>query len=155
MFRPDKIRIDYGALRGDARCRISTTSAPVLQWSVLPDETAKVQSAYRIQVTASGHLLWDTGWTESAEQFVRYQGNALPVGERIEIEIRIKDQVGRESLPANDFFYFGQVADWKAAWIASSEDIHRKTVYFCNDFILGNRKTHIFSFVASAIIKSF
>lgn len=35
MFRPDKIRIDYGALRGDARCRISTTSAPVLQWSVL------------------------------------------------------------------------------------------------------------------------
>ena len=136
MFRPDKIRIDYGALRGDARCRISTTSAPVLQWSVLPDETAKVQSAYRIQVTASGHLLWDTGWTESAEQFVRYQGNALPVGERIEIEIRIKDQVGRESLPANDFFYFGQVADWKAAWIASSEDIHRKTVYFCNDFIL-------------------
>ncbi len=136
MFRPYGIRIDCGALRGDARMRISASAAPLIGWAVLPDKIAKSQSAYQIQVSAGDRLLWNSGWTVSSEQSARYAGPPLPVGERISIKLRIKDQTDRESLPAEDFFYAGQIERWDADWIAASEDAPRKAVYFTRDFLL-------------------
>lgn len=114
MFKPYGIRIDCGALRGDARMRISDRTEPLIGWAVLPDKDAVSQSAYRIRVSAGKQLLWDPGWITSSEQSVRYAGQPLPRWERIDIFLQVKDQAGRESLPAEDFFYFAQEEDWDA-----------------------------------------
>ena len=136
MFKPYGIRIDCGALRGDARMRISDRTEPLIGWAVLPDKDAVSQSAYRIRVSAGKQLLWDPGWITSSEQSVRYAGQPLPRWERIDIFLQVKDQAGRESLPAEDFFYFAQEEDWDAPWIAASEDAPRETVYFTRAFEL-------------------
>lgn len=136
MFKPYGIRIDCGALRGDARMRISDRTEPLIGWAVLPDKDAVSQSAYQIRVSAGERLLWDSGWTVSSEQSAHYAGPPLPRWERIDIFLQVKDQAGRESLPAEDFFYFAQEEDWDAPWIAASEDAPRETVYFTRAFEL-------------------
>ena len=102
----------------------------------MPDKDAVSQSAYRIRVSAGKQLLWDPAGSRLPEQSVRLCRTAAASLGGIDIFLQVKDQAGRESLPAEDFFYFAQEEDWDAPWIAASEDAPRETVYFTRAFEL-------------------
>ena len=137
MIKPYNFRIDYGRLTGDARYRTISVKQPVISWAVLTDgKCGSFQSEYRIIVTDSKDTLWDSEWVQSKEQNAKYEGKPLPVGEKICFTVEVKDDMGNISRPVGDYFYYGQVDEWNAEWIASSKDEVRKAVRFSKNFCL-------------------
>ncbi|MBN2163180.1 MAG: family 78 glycoside hydrolase catalytic domain [Pontiellaceae bacterium] len=107
-------------------------ATPDFSWK-LPAEVAN-QSAYEIQVARSGKCIWDSGWVLS-DQSVRvpYNGPALHACDRIDWQVRFRDQDGAESSwspPA--YFELGLLSrdDWSAEWIRPEKetDLSREPV---------------------------
>lgn len=137
MIKPYNFRIDYGRLTGDARYRTISVKEPVISWAVLTDgKCGSFQSEYHIIVTDSKGKLWDSEWVKTKEQSAKYKGKPLPVGEKICFTVEVKDDMGNTSCPVGDYFYYGQVDEWNAGWIASSKDEVRKAVRFSKTFCL-------------------
>ena len=135
MIKPYNFSLDYGKLKGDARYRVTSLKNPRISWSVLTDgNSGSIQTSYNIKFTSCTEVLWDSGWVESGEQSVVYAGNPLPIGQKIEFELIIKDDKGNESQSGKDFFYMGQVDNWEAKWIAAAEDVKRKSPSFNKTF---------------------
>lgn len=138
MFRPTKIRIDRGLLRGGSAFRISAGPKPVISWAAMNDTGSAGQSAYRTEVLCGKQVLWQSGWTDSTAQETVYAGEELPCGERITVHITLRDDRGNESETASDHFYNGVFPLWdrpeNANWIAASEDEPRKAVYYKKHF---------------------
>ena len=135
MIKPYNFSLDYGKLKGDARYRVTSLKNPRISWSVLTDgNSGSIQTSYNIKFTSCTEVLWDSGWVESGEQSVVYAGKPLPIGQKIEFELIIKDDKGNESQSGKDFFYMGQVDNWEAKWIAAAEDVKRKSPSFNKTF---------------------
>lgn len=135
MFKPTKIYVDRGLLRGTNAYRITGSAAPVISWAAQNDTRGALQSAYRITVSCGDRTLWDSSWVTSSSQQAVYAGGALPCGERIYVNITLRDSTGAESVTASDYFFYGSLPGFgDTCWIAASEDEPRKAVYFRKSF---------------------
>lgn len=130
MLKIKEIRVDYGRL---PTCRIVGSEAPVFSWAVTSDQAHAVQTACRVRVTADDTLLWDSGVCIGDTQQLRYAGRVLPEGRALAIAVTVWDN-DNEKAYGTDIFYFGLVRDWRAAWIAASEDIPKRAVCFSRKF---------------------
>ena len=103
MLKPYNFRINYGKLQKDAAYRICSVQNPNISWSVMTNEfftqgdKAPFQKAFRIKVESDKVKLWDSGWQETSEQSVRYSGAELPLGQRIDFTVEIKDSADIEN----------------------------------------------------------
>ena len=154
MLKPYNFRINYGKLQKDAAYRICSVQNPNISWSIMTNEyftqgtKAPFQKAFRIKVESDKAELWDSGWQETSEQSVKYSGAELPLGQRIDFTVEIKDSEGNISRPGSDYFYMGQVKEWDAKWIAASKDEIRRAVYFSKSFELTQKPEDAFLLVS-------
>ena len=134
VFRPTQIRLDYGRLKGDSRFRTIATRNPVISWAAQATAPGVAQAAFRVTVRTSSEELWDSGWTESREQHVAYQGKAFPLGKRCYVGVQIRDTMANVSEAYEDHFFFCQPDHWDAPWIGASVDVVRRPVTFRKAF---------------------
>ncbi len=97
---------------------------PRLSWRITSAEHNTVQSAYEIEVTRSGRLIWATGRTSGdASVFVAYGGPDPESRRRYEWRVRVWDGKGRVS-PWSElgFWEMGllEPSQWTAAWIGTA-----------------------------------
>ncbi|HXK09895.1 MAG TPA: family 78 glycoside hydrolase catalytic domain [Vicinamibacteria bacterium] len=104
---------------------------PRLSWQLRSDARDVVQSAYEVQVTRDGKLLWDTGRvTSSRSVLVPYGGPALESSRRYSWRVRVWDGSGRASAwsaPASWEMGLLSPEDWKARWIEAEGSEDKKT----------------------------
>ena len=127
MFKLINVSLDYGRLKINPRTRVTDSDNPVFSWGALNDRRNARQKACRLQ--AAG---WDSGWVETSEQQLRYEGTPLPKGEPVYFELQIRDDAGHESDIYRNTFFNADV-DWKADWIGAPVDERGKTLYFRRD----------------------
>lgn len=97
-------------------------ASPVFSWK-LP-EGVKRQTAYQV-IAKSSKGAWDSGWIDSGQStLVPYRGPALGSRDRVEWQVRFRDEAGKESAwsqPANFELGLLSSSDWKARWIRPRE----------------------------------
>ncbi len=125
--------LDYGRVTPATRSHYTGEEHPVFGWAVRSDRDGGRQSACHAVVYREDDILWDSGWVETAEQFITYAGPALPEGVALGLALEIRDEAGEESAPYEDFFYNARVV-WKAPWIGDSDPVQERPTYFRRDF---------------------
>ncbi len=111
-------------------------TTPRLSWELESKERAQKQTAYQILVASSEAKLkknvsdlWDSNKISSDETAqIAYSGKALSSGQLCFWKVRVWDQDGKTSESALTFFEIGLLKpeDWKAKWIARTNDIEEK-----------------------------
>lgn len=122
-------------LRKSERYRL-TEETPRFSWAARVNHPNAAQKAYRMQVCSEDALLWDTGWVESAEQEARYEGEPLPVEKKLYLRVAVRDDLGDECAPLEEYFYVSGLRDTELSWIAASEDIPNAAIYFRKEFAI-------------------
>jgi alpha-L-rhamnosidase len=107
---------------------IDAGAAPRISWKLKCEARACMQTAYRIQISATTNFdqpLWDSGQINSSQSvLVELHGLQLNARSRYYYRVKAWDNAGRESLwtePA--FFQTGlqNPGNWEAEWIAAPE----------------------------------
>ena len=113
---------------------------PSFSWKMRSDAIGAAQTAYAITVSDGEEVLWNTDWVETDISVgIEYAGKTLISSTEYDVEIKVKDQDGKE-LSASTTFETGLLGDdpWEGAnWIsytASGSDITAYTIDF--DFII-------------------
>lgn len=127
--------MNYSPLRKTGRYRV-TEGMPRFSWAVKAAHQNAVQKSYSLQIYSGDHILWDTGWIETEQQYFQYDGAPLPAEQKLTVRITVQDDRGDKSLPADETFYVSGLDRETPGWIAASEDVPEKTVYFRKDFTL-------------------
>ena len=143
MFKPINIAVDNGLLQKGNRYRITSNKAPLFSWGASSDIENAFQTSYKIRIFTSDEILWESDNVISREQSAVYEGKELPNGERINIELALVDNYDNKSEKNRDFFFYGGLNEWKAEWIAASEDVEREAVYFRKDINLNKEIKNI------------
>lgn len=130
--------MNHNRLRKSARYRI-TEEVPHFSWAAQATQRNGVQQAYRLQVRSEEALLWDSGWVESARQEARYEGTPLPAERKLYLRVAVRDDLGEESAPLEEYFYVSGLQDVPLTWIAPSEDEPNKAVYFRKGFSVSGK----------------
>lgn len=125
--------VNYGRIQDDLRtCLIDATKPVRVSWGAQTDRKNAYQSECRVTLRGNGYS-WDSGWVSSRKQSLCCEGTALPIGEFIRISLCIRDDAGQES-----DVWVGRIMNvavpWMAKWIAASQDIIGRTVYFRREF---------------------
>ena len=98
---------------------------PRLSWQLRAEARDVVQSAYRIQVTHGGTVVWDTGQVASHHStHVPYGGPVLGSAQRYTWRVRVWDGAGRASAwSAPGAWEMGLLSprDWTAQWVQPAE----------------------------------
>ena len=128
-----RIYMNNSRLHKSARYRI-TEEAPRFSWAAQATHRNAVQQAYRLQVRSEEALLWDSGWVESARQEALYEGESLPAEQKLYARITVRDDLGQESAPMEEYFYVSGLRDTALTWIAAAEDVPNAAVYFRKEF---------------------
>ena len=128
MLRLINVAIDHGRLGDDVRSRYTERHDPLFSWGAVSSNNDAYQTACRLVVDG----LWDSGWVDTRKQQLRYAGDTLPEGSRIEFTLMIRDNSG-ESAEHRSSFYFAGI-DWKAKWIGIPEDRNEIVRYFSRSF---------------------
>ena len=142
MVQINQLRLNYGAMKNGTRGRISCSCNPVFSWAVISDKQNSEQKACRIRVWCAEQLLWDTGWIETAEQQITYNGNTLPSERKICFTAEVRDNQGETSLPAEEYFYVSGLPNYSPTWIAADQDEQGKAVYFRHDLHFQKKPVH-------------
>ena len=132
MFQIRDVWMDYGRLKDGIRTHFVVGGTPMFSWSALSDAADARQSACRLTARAAGDALWESGWLPGEAQELRYAGKPLPEGERIDFELRIRDDSGAESEIYRDYFYLA-AARWRAGWIGAAREAGERPVCFRRD----------------------
>ena len=154
MFKPVRLTLDHGRIGernyAPERTRFIETEKPCFGWAALTEYPGTQQSACRVRVycgsagsggrDASGSdsgagsgAVWDSGWVQTQEQRLAYNGPALPRGEAVRFDITLRDDAGHESETVRETLYLAQT-EWKAGWIGIAQDEPGKTVYLRREF---------------------
>jgi alpha-L-rhamnosidase len=129
--RPYRIRIEHGGAREGSVC-IAESAAPMFSWAVAAKQ-GEAQAACRLAVALDGAGVWDSGWAETAEQSLRYAGEALQPGETYTLSVRLRDGAGGEDRPALQAFCPGRLDAWNAAWLCERDPRPDAVVSFVGD----------------------
>jgi alpha-L-rhamnosidase len=96
---------------------------PRLSWRLESDQPGARQTAYQIQVSLDGDVLWDTGPVESDQSlWVEYGGPALTSRQRLTWQVRVWDGEGNPtewSEPAWWEMGLLESSDWAPLWIGA------------------------------------
>jgi len=131
-FQIQQIAIDY-----DRRDLVLTDSAnPVFTWAARHSERGAYQAACALTVSDETQVLWDSGWVNTRQQRATYQGAALKSGCCYTVTLRLKDQNGVETAPAEAKFRYLGAHSWQAKWITTDRKEGRKAQYFYRGFTL-------------------
>lgn len=142
MIQVTSLRLDYGKLQKENRYRITENPNPVFSWAVQSDGSNVTQEACSVKVWSEAGTLWETGWTESTEQEIVYDGSVLPKEQRIYVSVAVRDSRGEESEPYEEYFFFSALRELDLKWIAASEDKGDQALYFKKDFICQRKVAH-------------
>ncbi len=129
MFHLINVSIDHGRLGEGARMRLTERRDPLFSWGASCARGDARQSACRLVVDG----LWDSGWSETEQQEIRYAGDPLPEGKRIAFSLSIRDDAGEESAVYRDSFFYAGI-DWKAPWIGMQADRSEAVRLFSRHF---------------------
>lgn len=106
------------------------TVKPRLGWKLHSDGRNVLQTAYRVQTSASAsfeNVAWDSGRVESGQsQQVLYGGPELTSLQRVYWRVKVWNHLGEESpFSAPSFFETGllQASDWVARWIEPEREV--------------------------------
>ncbi len=134
MFKPINLRVNHQEM--EALCdlyHIAEGPALELSWGAQSDQPGARQAAYRVTMRAEGAGGLDTGWMNTDEQAFRTDAARWPRGARVERTRRLRDDLGRESEEAEQYFFIGDI-DWTAPWIAPAWDDPHRPAYFRRKF---------------------
>ncbi len=124
---------------------------PLLQWKMIDSQRGAAQTAYQVLVASSSELLddnqgdmWDSGKVGSDQSvFIRYQGKPLETAKTYFWKVRIWDQNGKvASWSESASWEMGLLSpsDWKAAWIARSNEKPGRSVYMRKEINLTGKE---------------
>ncbi|GMK39125.1 alfa-L-rhamnosidase [Paenibacillus sp. CCS19] len=123
------------------------TVKPRLGWKLVSDRLNVMQSAYRLQTSATKNFTestWDSGIRETTQsQHIRYVGPDLTSTERVYWRVKVWSNQGEES-PFSEpvFFETGLLhqEDWKARWIEPEQEInidaYKPASYLRKEFVV-------------------
>lgn len=135
MFTLTNVTVNHGRLKAEPRSRLVDGNGQLLfGWGACSSRHNAFQTACRVRLHGKA-FGWDSGWVEQREQSLAYDGDPLPQGERITLEIIIRDDAGNESAPYCTDICNAAVA-WKAGWIGAASDERGRTLYFRREFTL-------------------
>lgn len=133
MFALNNVTVNHGRLKDSPRSRLVDGSGPLaFGWGAQSSRREAYQTACRVRLSG-GAFGWDSGWVEQRRQSLEYTGAPLPEGERVALEITIRDDAGNESAPYCADIYSAAV-DWRAGWIGAAEDEPGRTLYLRREF---------------------
>lgn len=135
MVQLIRLYMNNNQLRKTARYRI-TEDTPRFSWAAQAAHRNAAQKAYCLQVRSDDALLWDTGWVESDAQEALYTGAPLPAEQKLYVRVAVRDDLGDESAPMEEYFYLSGLQNTPLGWIAASEDVPETAVYFRKEFTL-------------------
>lgn len=100
---------------------------PRLMWTC---EGGTVQAAYRVAASSDGAVVWDSGKVASGSMRVEYP-LALSSRQRVEWEVTLWDEDGKEGGPSSAYFEMGLLKpdDFTAKWISGNYRVRGKTRY--------------------------
>ena len=123
MLTISAFSLDFQRLTDQARTHFCATAAPVFSWILNGSEPGDGQASFRLAFRCPGtRFRFHTPEIASAEQRYRYDGPALPAGQRIEVEL---EATARKSGTAriSSWFFLADAGEWRAPWIASALDL--------------------------------
>jgi len=123
MLKFRNFYLDGGLALEDSYGSITDSETPLFTWSMDSDRPDNGQTACRVTVSCCGDRLWDSGWTETAEQNLRYAGAPLPEGLPLTLVITVRDRFGEEAASEEITFWQGIVRDWQGSWIVPADSI--------------------------------
>ena len=88
---------------------VGVEADPAFSWKMRSDAIGAAQSAYCIKVTSqTGNVVWNTGWVQSGDSTdIPYGGAGLVSSTQYTVQVRVKDQTGRELAPISTTFETG------------------------------------------------
>ena len=99
MFTLTNVTVNHGRLKAEPRSRLVDGNGPLLfGWGAHSSRQNAFQTACRVRLHGKA-FGWDSGWVEQRGQSLAYDGDPLPQGERITLEITTRDDAGNESAP--------------------------------------------------------
>lgn len=101
---------------------IGIDKPPRFSWKIKSNHPDIVQSAYQIQVTGNGQLMWDSGCVKSDRSvLVPYEGKSLKPMSVYQVQVSVLDNTGGLD-QATGSFETGilQEDNWKGKWITHS-----------------------------------
>lgn len=116
--------------------------APVFSWKFHSDHNCVIQNRYRLVVSSSGKILWDSGTVCSSKScYILYEGIPLQAGRQYLAKLCIIDNFGEKAI-ADTGFETGlmEESNWVANWIThSGEEDQEPCAVFHKTFETENR----------------
>lgn len=129
-FKPVALRVNRNA----GKDPVVGGGSPTFSWGAEHEGQNHTQAACRIRVFGQDMELWDSGWVQTEKQELVYAGSSFESGSRMTWELRLRDNEGLESSVVRAAFTAGLMEEWKAEWIASSQDQEERAPYFRRAF---------------------
>lgn len=148
MFQPINVTLNYGRITQLPRSHHVAGGEVVVGWGVRAGRTNTRQCACRIAMILADNPLWDSGWVETFEPFLRCKP-ALPQGRRIPFRLWLRDDQGLESLPYESYLYNADV-QWDASWIGLDDALDETCVYLRRSFVI-DKPVHTASLYACGL----
>lgn len=125
MLYINKIFLDYSPIESG---NITSNDTPVISWSLSSDAKGDRQMSYRAVLSTDDGEFFDTGIVATDEQSFVYNGESLPRGEMIFIDLTVESANG-DTATKDDVIYSG-VVDFNAPWITMQGDTQRRVLRF-------------------------
>ena len=124
FFEVTKVLVDYG------EDTLIESRNPVFTWTAVHEQPDERQTACRVEVWHDFRQIWSSGWVETAEPRLRYDGPALESLCGYTARVALRDREGRESGENFSLFTTPLYEPWSAKWIAAPEDREGCAPYF-------------------------
>ncbi|GHU73737.1 alpha-L-rhamnosidase [Clostridia bacterium] len=132
---PDNVSLNYSRITDTPRSHWVMGEAVVWSWGALSSRPGSVQSAVRIVMSSLDDFVWDSGWRDTSEQSLRYDGPKLPRGVRLTFELTIQDDAGVESAPYQSYLYNVET-EWIAQWIGLDSALDESVTILRRSFVI-------------------
>ncbi len=140
MIQVTAMYLDGAKIGEGVRKCTTDTDTPVFSWAVKSDKRNDCQKSCRVTVFDDKRLYWDSGIVKKSEQSLKYAGEKLPHGTRIDVSVTVTGFAGEESPEYITSFVDGVLdeSEIHGKWITSAEPNNTRAIYFRRDFDLSS-----------------
>ena len=136
MLRIERVYLEYARMSGeDERSHFCEDRHPQIGWTLVSgrpnDHQEYVQMRFKDE---RGNLIWDSGKRMERAQRMRYEGEGLPEGEEILLELTVWNVYGEQSPSYCDHLFYVGKEEWTAKWIGMRDDAEEGVVLLKKDF---------------------